>query len=196
MIIDISCFAYGQPADVAHRSHLLDVVDYFIYNYPDIDGINLDFIRFDASEPPTTPSFENIDSVWSFVRELKNTHSRGLPIYVDLWTHANTYRELLLGQWFADLAAVSDYFCPMIYVSGSADAKDEIIKHTTRASLARTAANNLKIMPILQNYDPITTSELNQQILGCLESRADGVGFFRMVPTSAAEWAVIDGYTP
>lgn len=195
VIVNLSCFSAALPDDPAHASHLLEVIDYFVRSYPGIDGIMLDYIRFSEFSPPTTPSFANIDAVTRFVRELKQEHAGRLPVYLNLFIHGDSARELLLGQRYADLAGVADWFCPMLY-GGPVYSPEKTASSTLRTVIARNDANGLKVMPLIQTYDPISPEQIEGQIVACLQCRPDGVGFFRLGTTSDPDWSVIDPHMP
>ncbi len=193
----ITCFGYGQPDDEDHKTHLLEVIDYFVTTYPQIDGLMLDFIRFNEEVRIVTPSFQNPELVTAFVKIFKKLHSDDLPLFLSVWDHADTYRELLLGQRLADLSAVSDYLCPMLY-SGTQtetfDSRERIKEDLHRVALTRNSYNNIKIMTILSTYGEITPTSLNRHLTGSLEAGSDGVGFFRFALTDSDEWNTIAQY--
>ena len=193
----ITCFGYGQPDEEDHKTHLLEVIDYFVNTYPQIDGLMLDFIRFNEEVRSVTASFQNPELVTAFVKEIKLGHSGSLPLFLSVWDHASTYRELLLGQRLADLSAVSDYLCPMLY-SGTQtetfDSRERIKEDIHRVALTRNSSNNIKIMTILSTYGEITPTSLNGHLAGSLEAGSDGVGLFRFALTDADEWSVISQY--
>jgi hypothetical protein len=193
VIANLSCFSHTHPHVEEHRRHLLEVVDYFVHRYPQLDGIMLDYIRYSEYSEEVEPSFRHIDTVTTFVKELKESRAGGRPVYLNLFTHAGSYRELLLGQRYADLSGVCDYFCPMIYPYGAGSA--EIVDlYSTRANLVRTEENGLRVVPLLRTWDPISAEELDEQIKACLGTGVDGVGFFRLAPTDGGEWEVIEGH--
>ena len=190
----VTCFSYGQPNEQNHKDHLLNVIDFFVSNYPDIDGIMLDFVRFNEEVRSVTPSFQNATLVTNFIKEVKDNHSNGLPVYLSVWPHASTYRELLLGQRLADLSFVSDYLCAMLY-SGtqteSYDTKERIISDFRKTALTRNSLNNTKTMIILSTYGEITPTSLDQHLSGSLEAGSNGIGFFRFGTTDDNEWNTI-----
>ncbi|MBN1409669.1 MAG: hypothetical protein JW969_02420 [Spirochaetales bacterium] len=202
-VIFVDCFNPNSPPDNAiHRAHLLEVFDYFVANYA-IDGLMLDHIRYD--EGPAVFSFAKIEAVTSFVRELKENHSGGLPVWLNLFRFYNGNFETRIGQRYADLASVCDYMCPMLYYIDETwhpTLTDLIIQ----TNLTRTAANGVKVIPSLQTFGvwnkdtgelikDMTGAELGSQLNITCQHYTDGAAFFRYEFMNADKWSGIDDYS-
>lgn len=79
------------------------------------DEIQLDYIRYKASQPPSDQNAENIASVVRYFK--KNAVPLGVPLQIDVFGVSTFAPSVHIGQNLELLSAEVEAICPMVYPS-------------------------------------------------------------------------------
>jgi hypothetical protein len=144
---------------------------------PNIDGVNLDYIRYDGKNP----SIVNEDLITDFVKQTREiTKSKGLELSICLMPEKEQVTKLY-GQNTKELSKYCDVIMPMIY-KGNYNKDTKWITETTRYY---KNISECKVAPIILTYksDKDTTKlsieELKGDIRAVYEGGADGCSLFK-----------------
>ena len=206
----IRCFdASAQPSDLAHRSYLLDVVDYFCDAWQpsgapvyDLDGFALDYVRYVGSAGAVA---QHVTDFVSDVRArigalslhaylVANRYTFDGPVYDSVFQGYGAVRAALAAQYGQDwqaLAPLLDALIPMAYTadgsiySSYAAHRAYVAKTAEYARLACILAGvpSRRVCPAVKTYtgggETTTASTVDASVTGALLGGGDGYQAFR-----------------
>lgn len=173
-------FKWYDPADQKHQTYLLDLISDITKNY-NIDGINLDYLRYndetnEAAEHPDAP-----DVIAAFVKKVSGkVHSikPNVKVSADLWPPASAPE---VGQDYEKLAPHLDQMIPMLY-KGLAGQDTAWIGECTKIVVSK--AGETPVIAGILTYESddnpviLPQSELNQDTSIALKNGAKGYVLF------------------
>ena len=193
----ITCFidANGNwinPSNETQRAFLINSIKNIVKNY-DIDGINLDYVRY----PGTAYKYTNATwTVTSFVQLVYDTVKSTNPLIAvsaDLMPEGSANAHYY-GQNYTQLAQYLDFLVPMIYkgnygynsstgTSSSGKSGADWIGSTVKYIVSQ--ANGTPVIACLQTYrsdksvTAIPASELQNDVNAAINNGSSGYGLFR-----------------
>ena len=193
----ITCFVdangnWVNPANETQRAFLINSITDIVKNY-DIDGINLDYVRYPGTAYKYTGATSTITSFVQLVYDTVKSTNSLMAVSADLMPEGSI-NAYYYGQDYAQLAKYLDFMVPMIYKgnygfnsstgtsSGGKSGADWI--GSTVAYIV-SQANGTPVVAGLQTYrsdsnvTAIPASELQNDVNAAINNGSSGYALFR-----------------
>jgi len=203
VVFAITIFSSSIPPDDpdtpgTHAHHLVNTVIPFLRDQcPALDGIMLDYIRYDVGTW-TEADRDLISRIVARIREQlgKKGPSRSHRLYACLWcfTAGNEDGRMAVGQRYSDFARDCDVLLPMMYGGNDPYPAADLEWYALRTSLYRTGRNNTGTMAGVMTYGNATPTSIQGHLDAVLKQRMDGFAAYRYDLTSSAEWDAVESF--
>jgi len=205
-----------NPTSEVHRKHLLEVIGYLLENFPSLDGIQLDYIRYIREHGYKADG--DTDTIANFIGDVNNiVKSKILSATVFPATYENWCDPLVhwlpwlphsdyyevwhdLGQDYRKMQRYLNFISPMAYhreCSQPPNWVGKVVKFTKQK-----LTENCGIIPDIQTFyetkegleilDNPGYEEVKNALQSAIENNVNGINIFVYGTISKEEWKAID----
>ena len=182
--------------DTNYKNYIMNNIITPLTNY-NIDGIQLDCLRYPGNAYQYTGAQEAITGYCSSIRTIMNNNGKSsIPVSVVIMPEGSS-TAYYYGQNAASISPYLGFITPMTYTHNYGTQPSWVGAQV--AYFVSECAPGCKVRAAIQTLDDegdyMSTKEINACIQSAMDSGSAGVGCFRY-PLSSQQWSAINTWTP